>query len=35
VSGLAATGERVLRTDLEGSIAVVEREGRLAAVTTG
>jgi competence protein ComEC len=35
VSGLAATGERVLRTDLDGSIAVVEREGRLAAVTSG
>jgi competence protein ComEC len=35
VSGLAATGERVLRTDLEGSIAVVERDGRLTAVTTG
>jgi competence protein ComEC len=34
VSGLAATGERVLRTDLDGSIAVVEREGRLAAVTS-
>jgi competence protein ComEC len=35
VSGLAATGERVLRTDLDGSIAVVERGGRLSAVTTG
>jgi competence protein ComEC len=35
VSGLAATGERVLRTDLDGSIAVVERDGRLTAVTTG
>jgi competence protein ComEC len=35
VSGLAATGERVLRTDHDGSIAVVERDGRLAAVTTG
>ncbi len=35
VSGLAATGERVLRTDLDGSIAVVERDGRLAAVTSG
>jgi competence protein ComEC len=35
VSGLAATGERVLRTDLDGSIVVVERDGRLTAVTTG
>ncbi|MDX6360002.1 MAG: competence protein ComEC, partial [Nocardioidaceae bacterium] len=35
VAGLASTGERVLRTDLEGSIAVVERGGRLTAVTTG
>ncbi len=34
VDGLAATGEKVLRTDLDGSIAVVERDGRLAAVTT-
>jgi len=25
----------VLRTDLDGSIAVVERDGRLTAVTTG
>jgi competence protein ComEC len=33
VAGLAATGERVLRTDLDGSVAVVEREGRLFAVT--
>jgi competence protein ComEC len=35
VSGLAATGERVLRTDRDGSVAVVERDGRLSAVTTG
>jgi competence protein ComEC len=35
VSGLAATGERVLRTDQDGSVAVVERDGRLSAVTTG
>jgi competence protein ComEC len=35
VAGLASTGERVLRTDLEGTIAVVERDGRLTAVTTG
>jgi competence protein ComEC len=34
VDGLAATGEKVLRTDRDGSIAVVERDGRLAAVTT-
>jgi competence protein ComEC len=33
VAGLAATGERVLRTDRDGSVAVVERDGRLAAVT--
>jgi competence protein ComEC len=33
VAGLAATGERVLRTDRGGSVAVVERGGRLAAVT--
>jgi competence protein ComEC len=35
VSGLAATGERVLRTDRDGSVAVVERDGRLSAVSTG
>ena len=35
VAGLAATGERVLRTDRDGSIAVVERDGRLTAETTG
>jgi competence protein ComEC len=35
VSGLAATGERVLRTDHDGNVAVVERDGRLSAVTTG
>jgi competence protein ComEC len=34
VSGLAATGERVLRTDQDGSVAVVERDGRLSTVTT-
>jgi competence protein ComEC len=33
VSGLAATGEEVLRTDRDGSVAIVEREGRLSAVT--
>ncbi|MGC4112335.1 MAG: ComEC/Rec2 family competence protein [Nocardioides sp.] len=35
VSGLAATGARVLRTDLTGTIAVVEQDGRLSAVTLG
>ena len=34
VAGLAATGERVLRTDREGAIAVVLRDGRLSAVTS-
>jgi competence protein ComEC len=34
VSALAATGARVLRTDRDGSIAVVERDGRLSAVTS-
>jgi len=34
VAGLAATGERVLRTDADGSVAVVERGGVLSAVTT-
>jgi competence protein ComEC len=33
VAGLSATGERVLRTDQDGSVAVVERGGRLGAVT--
>jgi len=33
VSGLAATGEQVLRTDRDGAVAVVERDGRLAGVT--
>jgi competence protein ComEC len=33
VAGLAATGERVLRTDRDGSVAVVLRDGDLAAVT--
>jgi competence protein ComEC len=31
--GLSATGERVLRTDEDGSVAVVERGGRLGTVT--
>jgi competence protein ComEC len=30
---LEATGARVLRTDLDGDLVVVERDGRLAAVT--
>ena len=34
VTGLAATGEQVLRTDHDGSVAVVLRAGRLAAVTS-
>src|SRR4051794_12780 len=34
VAGLAATGERVLRTDRDGSVAVVLRDGDLAAVTS-
>jgi competence protein ComEC len=34
VSGLAATGERVLRTDEEGSVAIVVRDGQLSTVTT-
>jgi competence protein ComEC len=34
VSGLAATGERVLRTDHDGAVAVVVRDGRLVAVTS-
>jgi competence protein ComEC len=33
VAGLAATGERVLRTDRDGAVAIVERGGRLSAVT--
>ena len=33
ISALAATGARVLRTDRDGCVAVVERDGRLAAVT--
>ncbi len=33
VAALESTGARVLRTDRDGSIAVVERHGRLAAVT--
>ena len=35
VSALESTGARVLRTDRDGSVAVVEREGRLVAVTMG
>jgi competence protein ComEC len=36
VAALAATGERVLRTDRDGSVAVVERsDDRLVAVTSG
>ena len=35
VRALASTGARVLRTDRDGALAVVEREGRLAAVTRG
>ena len=31
---LAATGARVLRTDLDGDLVVVERDGRLSAVTS-
>ncbi len=34
VGGLAATGARVLRTDHDGSVAIVEEHGRLVAVTT-
>jgi competence protein ComEC len=34
LAGLAATGAQVLRTDRDGSVAVVERDGRLSAVTT-
>jgi competence protein ComEC len=34
IAGLAATGEEVLRTDQDGSVAVVQRDGALAAVTT-
>jgi competence protein ComEC len=33
VSALAATGARVLRTDTDGAVAVVERDGRLGAVS--
>ena len=33
LAALAATGARVLRTDLDGDLVVVERDGRLAAVT--
>jgi competence protein ComEC len=34
IAGLATTGEQVLRTDRDGSVAVVERGGRLVAVTS-
>jgi len=34
VTGLAATGEQVLRTDRDGSVAVVLRDGDLSAITT-
>jgi competence protein ComEC len=33
VDGLATTGERVLRTDQDGDVAIVARDGRLSAVT--
>ena len=33
VAGLSATGARVLRTDEDGDVAVVERDGHLSAVT--
>ena len=33
VDGLAATGELVLRTDQDGAVAIVVRDGRLSAVT--
>jgi competence protein ComEC len=33
IAGLAATGERVLRTDRDGAVAIVEHDGRLSAVT--
>jgi competence protein ComEC len=34
VDALEATGEAVLRTDRDGDVAVVERDGRLSAVTS-
>ena len=34
VGALASTGERVLRTDRDGSVAIVEDQGRLSAVAT-
>jgi competence protein ComEC len=34
VAGLSATGARVLRTDEDGDVAVVERDGHLSAVTS-
>ncbi len=33
VDGLEATGERVLRTDEDGDVAIVARDGQLSAVT--
>ena len=33
LAALAASGARVLRTDLDGDLVVVERDGRLAVVT--
>jgi competence protein ComEC len=33
LAALAGTGARVLRTDVDGDLVVVERDGRLAAVT--
>ncbi len=33
VSGLATTGERVLRTDQDGSVAIVRHDGHLGALT--
>jgi competence protein ComEC len=32
ITGLAATGEQVMRTDRDGAVAVVERDDRLSAV---
>ena len=35
LAALAGAGARVLRTDLDGDLVVVERGGRLSAVTRG
>ncbi|GCD88412.1 ComEC/Rec2 family competence protein [Nocardioides sp. LS1] len=35
IAGLASTGARVLRTDQDGDVAVVARDGDLLAVTSG